>query len=105
MGFALSSSQVSITPDKKSGYITLNIDEGLPFKIDKISLTGDLPVDEEILRPLVLLKEGDTYSQFLITETEEIFTNILGNEGYSFAEVKEFLISTKKPEVLNSLST
>ena len=24
----------------------------------------------------------------MITETEEIFTNILGNEGYSFAEVK-----------------
>ena len=86
--FALSSSQVSITSDKKSVYITLNIDEGLPYKIDKISLTGDLPIDEEILRPLILLREGDTYSQFLITETEEIFTNILGNEGYSFAEVK-----------------
>ena len=86
--FVLSSSQVSITPDKKSVYITLNIDEGLPYKIDKISLTGDLPIDAEILRPLVLFKEGDTYSQFLITETEEIFTNILGNEGYSFAEVK-----------------
>ena len=35
--FVLSSSQVSITPDKKSVYITLNVDEGLPYKIDNIS--------------------------------------------------------------------
>ena len=85
--FDLSSSQVSITPDKKSVYITLNVNEGLSYKVDKIYLTGDFPVEEELLRPLILIKEGDTYSQFLITETEELFTNILGNEGYSFAEV------------------
>ena len=34
--FILSSSQVSITPDKKSVYITLNINEGLSYKVDKI---------------------------------------------------------------------
>ena len=85
--FNLSSSQVTITPDKKSVFITLNIKEGEPFKVEKISLTGDIPLDEELLISLVLIREGDTYSQFLITETEELFTKILGNEGYSFAEV------------------
>ena len=85
--FNLSSSQVSITPDKKSVYITLNIDEGKLYKVDRINLTGDIPVDADLLRSLVLIKEGDIYSQFLITETEELFINILGNEGYSFAEV------------------
>ena len=34
-----------------------------------------------------MIEEGSTYSQFLVTETEELFTNVLGNEGYSFAEV------------------
>ena len=85
--FNLSSSQVTITPDKKSVFITLNVKEGKPYKVNKIRLTGDIPVDEEILKSLVLINEGDIYSQFLITETEELFTNILGNEGYSFAEV------------------
>ena len=85
--FNLSSSQVTITPDKKSVFITLNIKEGAPYKVNKISLTGDIPVDTELLSSLILFREGDTYSQFLITETEELFTKILGNEGYSFAEV------------------
>ena len=76
--FELQSSQVSISPDKQSVYITLNIKEGDTFEINKINLVGDLPVDEEILRSLILIEEGSTYSQFLVTETEELFTNVLG---------------------------
>ena len=86
--FNLESSLVTISSDKKSVFITLNIIEGHPYEVNEISLIGDIPVDEELLRSLILIKEGDVYSQFLITETEELFTNILGNEGYSFAEVK-----------------
>jgi outer membrane protein insertion porin family len=86
--FSLDSSQVTITPDKKSVFITLNVSEGRTYEVNEISIAGDLPIDESILKSIVLIKTGDIYSQFLITETEEIFTNILGNEGYSFAEIK-----------------
>ena len=85
--FNLDSSQVTITPDKKSVFITLNITEGETYEIDEINIAGDLPIDEEILRSLILVQQGDIFSQYYVTETEEIFTNILGNEGYSFAEI------------------
>ena len=55
---------MSFSPDKQSVYITLNIKEGDTFEINKINLVGDLPVDEEILRSLILIEEGSTYSQF-----------------------------------------
>jgi outer membrane protein insertion porin family len=86
--FNLDSSQVTITPDKQSVFITLNITEGDTYEIDEINIAGDLPIDEEILRSLILVQQGDIFSQYYVTETEEIFTNILGNEGYSFAEIK-----------------
>ena len=86
--FSLDSSQVTITPDKQSVFITLNINEGATFKINEINIAGDLPISEEILRSLILIQPGDIYSQYYVTETEELFTNILGNEGYSFAEIK-----------------
>ena len=35
-----------------------------------------------------MIRKGERFNQFLVTETEEIFKNILGNEGYSFAEVR-----------------
>jgi len=85
--FSLNSSQVTITEDKKSVFITLNIDEGNTYTINDIKISGDLPIDEDLLMSVVLVKEKDVYSQFLVTETEELFKNILGNEGYSFAEV------------------
>ena len=85
--FSLNSSQVTITEDKKSVFITLNIDEGNTYTINDIKISGDLPIDEDLLMSMVLVNEKDVYSQFLVTETEEIFKNILGNEGYSFAEV------------------
>jgi len=85
--FTLNSSQVAISEDKKSVYITLNIKEGNIFIVNDISIAGDIPIDESFLRSLILIKEQETYSQFLVTETEELFANILGNEGYSFAEI------------------
>ena len=86
--FQLESSQVSISSDKSSVFVTLNITEGDTFKINEVKIVGDLPVEEEILKSLVLIQTGEIYNQFLITETEELFKNILGNEGYSFAEVR-----------------
>ena len=86
--FELDSSQVSISHDKKSVFITLNITEGNTFIVNDIDIAGDLPIDEAILNQLVLIQKGEIFSQILITETEELFTNILGNEGYTFAEIK-----------------
>ena len=86
--FKLESSQVSISSDKSSVFVTLNVSEGETFKINEVKIVGDLPVEEEVLKSLVLIQTGETFNQFLITETEELFKNILGNEGYSFAEVR-----------------
>ena len=86
--FNLESSQVSVSADKSQVFITLNISEGTTYAVDKVKIVGDLPIDEEVLKSLILIKSGERFNQYLITETEEIFKNILGNEGYSFAEVR-----------------
>ena len=86
--FNLESSQVSVSSDKTGVFITLNISEGTTYNVNEIKIVGDLPIDEEVLKTLILIKTGERFNQFLVTETEEIFKNILGNEGYSFAEVR-----------------
>ena len=86
--YSLQSSQVSVSPDKTGVFITLNISEGTTYDVNEVKIVGDLPIEEDILKSLVLIKTGERYNQFLITETEELFKNILGNEGYSFAEVR-----------------
>jgi outer membrane protein insertion porin family len=83
----ISSTQVSITPDKKHVYITVNVDEGQKYTVREVRLSGDLKVPEEDVRALVLAKEGQVFSRKVMTTTSELITRRLGNEGYTFANV------------------
>ena len=83
----ISSTQVSITPDKKHVYITVNIDEGDRFTVRDVKLSGDLRVPREEIEGLLLVKEGQVFSRKVMTTTSELITRRLGNEGYTFANV------------------
>jgi outer membrane protein insertion porin family len=83
----ISSTQVSITPDKKHVYITVNVDEGEKYSVREVKLSGDLKVPEEDIRSLLLVKEGQVFSRKVMTTTSELITRRLGNEGYTFANV------------------
>lgn len=84
----ISSTQVSITPDKKSVYITVNIDEGEKYHISTIKLAGDLKLQEESLRDLLLVQSGQVFSRKLMITSSELISRRLGNEGYAFADVR-----------------
>ena len=88
--FAVVSTQVSISPNKESVYITININEGDIFKVSGIELSGELKIPEPQIRALVLLSEDSTFSQTLMTTSSEFITRRLGNEGYTFAEVEGY---------------
>ena len=90
LNFQVSSTQVSVSPDKESVYITINIDEGDVYRISEIELAGDLIIPEKQVRGLVLLREDAVFSQILMTTTSEYISKRLGNEGYTFAEVDGF---------------
>ena len=87
INFNITSTQVSISPDKQSVYITINIDEGDKYTIDDVKLAGDLIIPESDAKQLLLAREGQVFSRNLITTTEEILSRRLGNEGYTFAKV------------------
>jgi len=85
--FKIDSTQVSLSPDKRSVFITINITEGDVYKVSEVELAGDPVVPEEEIKRLLLVREGQTFSQVLMTTTSDYITKRLGNEGYTFAEV------------------
>ncbi|AMX02225.1 outer membrane protein assembly factor BamA [Microbulbifer thermotolerans] len=85
--FKIDSTQVSLSPDKRSVFITINVTEGDIYKVSEVELAGDPVVPEEEIRRLLLVREGQTFSQVLMTTTSDYITKRLGNEGYTFAEV------------------
>jgi len=85
--FNINSTQVSITPDKKDIYITINITEGEQFTIKVVTLSGDLVVPAEEIYPLININPGDVFSRKRVTESVDRISTLLGNQGYAFANV------------------
>ncbi|MCK9285072.1 MAG: outer membrane protein assembly factor BamA [Rhodocyclaceae bacterium] len=85
--FAVESTQVSISPDKKDIYITININEGGVYKVSSVTLAGNLLLPEAELRSLMAVKPGETYSRATLTESTKAISERLGDEGYAFANV------------------
>ena len=85
--FSIESSQVSISRNRENIYITYILSEGPQYRINNVRVVGDLPLDEQVVDPIVSTQKDVIYSQAQITQIEEIFTSLLGNEGYAFASV------------------
>ncbi len=88
LSFKVDSSQISLSPDKEQIFITINITEGDIYKVSGVELAGDPVIDPNILRQFLLVKEGQIFSQILMTTSSEYVTQRLGNEGYTFAKVE-----------------
>ena len=85
LDFNIDSTQVSITPDKRDIYITVNISEGEKYTISGVKIGGDPIVPEEELRKLIALRPGDPFSREKLSETSKNIVDRLGNDGYAFA--------------------
>ncbi len=85
--FAIESTQVSITPDKKDIYLTLNIHEGEQYKVSDIKLTGELLGKQAEMEKLIKLKQGDVFSSAKLSSTTKSITDLLGTYGYAFATI------------------
>jgi outer membrane protein insertion porin family len=85
--FNIDSTQVSITPDKKDIYITVNVTEGEKYTISEVKLAGDTIVPDAEIQQLITVKKGDTFSREKITESSKAISDRLSNDGYAFSNV------------------
>ena len=88
--FKVDSTQVSMSPDKKGLYITLNVDEGDIYKISGVNLIGDIEKYREILEKIVPLSAGSVYNGAEVTYTEEMISRYLGRFGYAYPKVSTY---------------
>ncbi len=88
LNFEVLSTQVSLTPDKKSTYITLNIHEGDKYRISSVDVVGDTNIPKAQLNSMLKIAKGQSYSQKLLEETRKNLGKQLGKKGYAFAKVQ-----------------
>ena len=86
--FKVDSTQVSISPDKKGVYITLGLDEGLPYSVKDVKFRGDRVVGEDELNDLISFEMGELYNGSAVTSLEENVKRLLGEAGYAYPQVR-----------------
>ena len=99
--FIVESTQVTITEDKQQMFITINISEGERYKIKEVRLAGNLLIPEQELFEFITIKKDAVFSRKQITESSDLLTNRLGNDGYAFANVNAVpKLDREKDEVI-----
>jgi len=85
--FRIDSSQVSISPDKKSIYLNINIFEGDQYKVRDVKLGGELLGKNEDFLKLIPLKPGEVYSSFKLNFGTKAIQDLLATYGYAFSSI------------------
>ena len=79
---------VELTADTKWLHITLHVREGEPFNFGKIAFQGNVVFEDAELRRDIKIVEGEVFQRVLVREEVTRVTDLYGQRGYSFAEVK-----------------
>ncbi|GHG01000.1 outer membrane protein assembly factor BamA [Thalassotalea marina] len=85
--YKVDSTQVSMTPDKKAVYITLNITEGEKYTVSEVDFIGDMAGFEKAIRAINPMAANELYNGTLVTYTEESISRFLGRFGYAYPKV------------------
>ena len=100
--FRVDSTQVAISPNKKDIFVTIGIHEGDLYTISDVKIVGEMVIPEELLRAMVLAQPGSIFNQRALTQSSELMSFRLGEQGYANAEIEpvpELNRETKEAEI------
>lgn len=88
MDFAIDSTQVSISADKKDIYITLNLTEGEQYTVSDVKVEEAKGVlSTGALRGMIAIQPGEVFSREALTTSTEKIREQMGERGYASANV------------------
>lgn len=92
---------ITVTPDKKSIYMTYHIDEGDQYSIGEVDFTGDLLFEKSELMNLVKIKDNGFFSVEVMRKDIAELQAKYGDLGYAFANVIPQYDINEKDKIVN----
>lgn len=98
LDFKVDSHQISLSEDKADISLAFNLTEGEPYVISGFEIVGDLKHLSDEVNELVTLQPGVIYSRSDVSAIVRNMTDLLGEHGYAYAQVRDF--NQTDPETL-----
>lgn len=92
---------ITVTPDKKSIYITYHIEEGEQFNVGEIDFTGDLLFSKSELMETVKIKDNGIFSVEVMQKDIADLQAKYGDLGYAFTNVIPRYDVVRKDRIVN----
>ncbi|MGB6229626.1 MAG: outer membrane protein assembly factor BamA [Litorimonas sp.] len=90
--FRVVSAVAELTPDQEDFYITFTVDEGGEYRWGDISVETELEaLNEDFLRRLVNIQEGEVYNASQIENAIDNLNFAAGTGGYAFVDIQQDL--------------
>ena len=87
--FRVLSAVAELTPDQTDFFVTFTVEEGERYKFDKIDVISKIEeIDPAEIKPLIEIKSGAWYSAAVVDSTLLTLTNLAGDRGFAFVEVR-----------------
>ena len=97
LDFKINKIDTSLSDDKKSITVDIQISEGAQYKIGDIQFTGDLlnqSIDD--LRDLLIIAKDDVFQRKKIVKSIQAITDVFADQGYAFAKINPITSEDKK---------
>lgn len=86
LDYRLDSVQVTIAPNKEDVFISINIHEGLPYKVKTVKVEGEqLGLNDQLSELTKPVKIGETYNAESVNQVSSAIKDKLSVLGYAFA--------------------
>ncbi len=87
--FHVVSSIAELSPDHNGFGVTYTVDEGLPYKFGKLTVTTELKkLNPDILKALLPIRAGQVYEDQKIEQATDALTFAAGSAGFAFVDVR-----------------
>src|SRR5207237_750774 len=78
---------IELSPDRRFIFITIPIDEGDPYDITKVDVTGDMLEPREKLLALAEVKSGERFNRSKLQRDLQVLGDVYKDKGYAYANV------------------
>jgi outer membrane protein insertion porin family len=78
---------IELSPDRRFIFITIPIDEGEPYEVGKIDVSGDMLIPREELLKLIVARSGERFSRSRLQRDMQVLGDVYKDKGYAYANV------------------